>query len=624
MKFKTSLLLLLVLCVSCQTHRNLHTSPNKNIAVEHSDNNEFTVTFKTGNTYKEVMKITDIGMNLSADNAPFTFISRSGRTKIVDDYVMTSGKRKHCHNEANERIYHFKNADNVRLNLILRVYNDGVAFRYHFPQAEKGIVVTNERTKFVFAPDIHRWTQAYSLGYEGFYNPNTDGIANNKTRQWSFPALFETTDSTFVLLSEANVLRGNCGAFLSNKNEASVYEVELIDRQQTCTSQWYSPWRIAAIGSLADIVETTLITDVSEPCALTDTSWIKPGMVSWIYWAYNHGSEDYQVVKKYIDFAHNFKLPYVLIDADWDKMRNGGNINDALAYSHSKGVEPIIWYNSSTAWCGPTPLYRLNHTDNRDKEFRWLKEQGVKGIKVDFFGADSIAMINYYIDILEDAAKHGLMVNFHGGTIPRGWQRTYPNFMSSEAVYGAEWYNNNGTLTNNAAWHNCTLPFTRNAIGPMDYTPCAFTDSQHPHITSDAHELSLLVVFESALQHLADRPESFTAQPQAVRSFISDLPVVWDDTKLLGGYPSKSVAIARRSGNTWYVAALNGLNEPQTLHIDWTFLGGGEWSVTTYADKEGETKAWDIQNLNKVSPDDLSTQIKTLPRGGYVAVLRKE
>ena len=155
---------------------------------------------------------------------------------------------------------------------------------------------------------------------------------------------------------------------------------------------------------------------------------------------------------------------------------------------------------------------------------------GVKGIKVDFFGADSIGMINYYLDILETAAKHKLMVNFHGATIPRGWQRTYPHFMTSEAVYGAEWYNNNGRLTPNAAWHNCTLPFTRNVIGPMDYTPCAFTDSQHPHITTHAHELALTIVFESALQHLADRPSGFLEQPAVVQQLITGLPTAWDDT----------------------------------------------------------------------------------------------
>ena len=298
-------------------------------------------------------------------------------------------------------------------------------------------------------------------------------------------------------------------------------------------------------------------------------------------------------------------------------MGNGGTLSDALAYSQQKGVKPMIWYNSSTAWCsGPGPGYRLNDPEKRDREFAWISGMGVKGIKVDFFGADSIGMMNYYLDILESAAKHQLMVNFHGATIPRGWQRTYPHFMTSEAVYGAEWYNNNGRLTPNAAWHNCTLPFTRNVIGPMDYTPCAFTDSQHPHITTHAHELALTIVFESALQHLADRPEGFLSQPTEVQHLITSLPVAWDDTRFLAGYPGESVAMARRSGNTWYVGIINGLDTEQTISVDWSFLGGGDYRATIFGDVEDEARAWSIH-----TDVQLPASVDLAPRGGFVAVL---
>jgi hypothetical protein len=340
--------------------------------------------------------------------------------------------------------------------------------------------------------------------------------------------------------------------------------------------------------------------------------------VSWIYWAHNHGSNDYQIVKQYVDFADTLDLPYVLIDAEWDVMGNGGTLPDALAYSREKGVKPMIWYNSSTAWIsGPGPGFRLNDPEKRDSEFAWISDMGVKGVKVDFFGADSIGMINYYLDILETAAKHKLMVNFHGATIPRGWQRTYPHFMTSEAVYGAEWYNNNGRLTPNAAWHNCTLPFTRNVIGPMDYTPCAFTDSQHPHITTHAHELALTIVFESALQHLADRPSGFLEQPAVVQQLITDLPTAWDDTKLLSGYPGEWVAMARRNGDTWYVGIINGLDTEQSIPVDWRFLGGDDCRATTFGDVEGEPRAWDINTL-------LPDSVNLAPRGGFVAVIDRK
>ncbi len=188
------------------------------------------------------------------------------------------------------------------------------------------------------------------------------------------------------------------------------------------------------------------------------------------------------------------KWPYSLIDWEWDQMGNGGNLEDAVKYAHERGVKPLLWYNSSTNWLGPTPLYRLNKPEDRAKEYEWLNKLGISGIKVDFFAGDSISSMDYYIDLLEDAAKYKLMVNLHGATIPRGWQRTYPHLMSVEAVYGAEWYNNNGVLTNQAAAHNATLPFTRNVVGPMDYTPGTFSDSQHPHITTYAHELALPVI----------------------------------------------------------------------------------------------------------------------------------
>lgn len=223
--------------------------------------------------------------------------------------------------------------------------------------------------------------------------------------------------------------------------------------------------------------------------------------------------------------------------------------------------------------------------------------------------------MNYFVDILEDAAKYHLMVNFHGAPIPRGWQRTYPHLMSVEGVYGAEWYNNKETLTDSTAWHNCTLPFTRNVVGPMDYTPCTFTDSQHPHITSNGHELALLVAFESALQHLADRPEGYHAQPAEIRSFISSLPTVWDDTKLLSGYPSSYVVLARKSGDCWYIAGLNGTNGKKSLAVDLSFIQEPVKEITLYADGK-ERNQFDIQMLSGLKK--AIHEVDCLPRGGFV------
>jgi hypothetical protein len=214
---------------------------------------------------------------------------------------------------------------------------------------------------------------------------------------------------------------------------------------------------------------------------------------------------------------------------------------------------------------------------------------------------------------MECAAKHHLLVNFHGAPIPRGWQRTYPNLLSTEGVYGAEWYNNVGTFTDKAAAHNATLPFTRNVIGPMDYTPCAFSDSQHPHITSNAHELALTVLFESGLQHLADKPESYLAQPEEVQEFFGKLPVVWDETRLISGYPADHAVIARRSGNTWYVAGINGTDQEKQIALPLQDIMKTRIFDTMFLDGPS---GWTIRNGGEI-PETVTCQ----PRGGFVFVI---
>ena len=622
-KRTTHLLCGLVMLMLTACHPQQVTSPDGKLILNHTLTSEgVSLTLHCLDSGRvQILEIPTVG--ITTEQGHGTGLSLKGIRKGIHKvkYTMLTGKRRQCSNEANERTYIYEDSLGVEVRLVTRLYNDGLAFRYETEDLG-GEVVTGEHTQFVFDADIKRWTQPYAVGYEDFYFANTDGKAHNRSRKWNMPALFQPANSTYVLLAEANVLRDQCGAYLSNAEDESVYQVKLFDERFTCPAVWKSPWRLAIVGSLSDVVESTLVTDVSDPCRLDDTSWIKPGVVSWIYWAHNHGSNDYQIVKQYVDFADTLDLPYVLIDAEWDAMGNGGTLPEALAYSQQKGVKPMIWYNSSTAWIsGPGPGFRLNDPEKRDSEFAWISDMGVKGVKVDFFGADSIGMINYYLDILETAAKHKLMVNFHGATIPRGWQRTYPHFMTSEAVYGAEWYNNNGRLTPNAAWHNCTLPFTRNVIGPMDYTPCAFTDSQHPHITTHAHELALTIVFESALQHLADRPSGFLEQPAVVQQLITGLPTAWDDTKLLSGYPGEWVAMARRSGDTWYVGIINGLDTEQSIPVDWRFLDKGQYSVQSFGDVEGEARAWDLKEHASVKAAAMPTTIHMEPRGGYVAVI---
>ena len=542
---------------------------------------------------------------------------------LTDDYRMLSGKRLHCTNQARE--YEAKLSDNLRL--VLRLYNDGVAFRYEW-SGLRNQVLPKEQTTFLIPEGTKRWMQQWTEAYESFFPltttykvepiPSFSGIfksAEGYNNRWGYPALISPAEDVFVLLSEANIERRQSASCLYNDGEN--FRVVPDKNDVRVSGIWRSPWRVAIIGSLGDVVESTLITDVSSPNKLLDTSWIHPGVVSWIYWAYNHGSNDYQIIKKYVDMAVTLKLPYVLIDAEWDEMQDGRTIEEAVAYATTKGVKPLIWYNSSVGWVdgAPGPKFRLNKPEDREREFAWCEKIGVAGVKIDFFSGDNQMNMDYCIDLLECAARHHLLVNFHGATIPRGWQRTYPNLLSTEGVYGAEWYNNVPTFTAQAARHNATLPFTRNVIGPMDYTPCAFSDSQHPHITSKAHELALTVLFESGLQHLADKPESYLAQPQAVQDFFTELPTVWDETRFVSGCPGKSAVLARRFGHSWYVAGINGLDEAQTFSLDLSLIKPSD-KIQSFAD--APDGSWAITNI-----DSFPTQVLCQPRGGFVFVVHE-
>jgi len=587
-------------------------SPNGKISVTQSDKG-YSILYEG----KAVMDLADVGVTTSATGQGLKLQDISKARRIKANYTMLTGKKLRPSNEGNEYVCSYTDQSGKPVRLVLRLYNDGIAFRYELTGL-KDEQLTGEQTAYRIAEGTRRWMQQWSDGYEGFYPLSTTG--KDRRQHWGYPALLEPSDGVFALIAESNIERRQSASSLRNEGDVELFRVWPDKNEVKLSGKWNTPWRVVIIGKLADVVESTLVTDVANPSQTKDIKWIQPGVVSWIYWAYNHGSNDLNIIKKYIDMAATLKLPYMLIDAEWDEMKDGKSIEDALSYAHEKGVKPMIWYNSTTNWINgaPGPKYRLNKPEDREKEFAWCEKLGVAGVKIDFFAGDTQATMDYCIDLLECAARHHLLVNFHGATIPRGWQRTYPNLMSTEGVYGAEWYNNAPTLTNRAAAHNATLPFTRNIIGPMDYTPCTFSDSQHPHITTHGHELALTVLFESGLQHLADRPESYLAQPQEVQQFLSELPSVWDETRFVDGYPGKSVIMARRSGTTWYVAGINGLDEVANLKTQLDFLPKASKKVVTFFDSGNTDSPWSIRQGTTVP-----TSVQCQPRGGFVMVIKK-
>ena len=577
-----------------------------------------------------VLNISQVGITTSSVGEGLTFQRMVKRGKVKADYQMKEGKRLHPQNVANEYVCEYADKNGKPVQLVFRLYNDGVAFRYEL-SGLKGDQLKDEQTVYTIPEGMKRWIQQWSDGYEGFFPLTTTGkvktlggfggsqVMNNDNTHWGYPVLVQPTENVFALITEANIERRQSASSLKNEGEMSAYKVCPDQNEVSLEGNWHTPWRVVMIGGLADVVESTLVTDVAEPTQYSDTSWIHPGVVSWVYWAYNHGSNDYNIIKKYVDFAATLHLPYVLIDAEWDEMKDGKTVVDAVNYAKSQGVKPLIWYNSSVGWVNgaPGPKYRLNKPEDREREMAWCEEIGVAGVKIDFFSGDNQMNMDYCIDLLECAARHHLLVNFHGAPIPRGWQRTYPNLLSTEGVYGAEWYNNVPTFTQKAAAHNATLPFTRNVIGPMDYTPCAFSNSQHPHITSHAHELALTVLFESGLQHLADRPESFLAQPKEVQDFLSELPAAWDDTRFVAGYPGEYAVLARRSGNTWYVAGINGSDEPRTIALNTSFIKATKGDILSFADSGNEAAPW---NISKVT--HLPASVVCQPRGGFLFIIK--
>ncbi|MFB9841281.1 glycoside hydrolase family 97 protein [Mucilaginibacter ginsenosidivorans] len=591
----------------------------------------FKVLYKSNGTYVEALPASPLGI-VRADQefvSNLKLVEEGKPVAVHDKYEMLIGKRRLCEDFGTEKTFSYQNSSKQPLNITFRVYNDGIAFRYAFPNhSDSSLSITDEATGYIIPQGTSRWMQSYDKSYEKFYVLNTGSSEEKKAGEWAFPALYKVNDHPiWVLISEADITRQNCAARLSYKQGTNLYKVTYPSATKNWNGgavsslPWKSPWHVMMVGALADLVESTLVTDVSEPATFTDTKWIEPGSVAWVYWANNHGSKDYQKVVEYIDLAAKMKWPYVLIDWEWDVMSNGGTVKDAVNYARKKGIKALLWYNSGTDWLDPTPADRLLTHEKREKEFSWLNDIGVSGIKVDFFGGDQQEMMKYYMDILEDAAKHKLLVNFHGATIPRGWARTYPNLMSTEAVYGAEWYNNAGILTDMAASHNTTLPFTRNIVGPMDYTPVTFSNSQHEHKTSFAHELALAVVFESGLQHFADRPSAYYGLADAPRKFLMAFPTTWDETKLIDGYPGQMVVIARRKGKLWYVAGLNGKDILQTLNLSLSFLGNSDYSFQIF--KDGEDAKSVTSETTIVKKTDI-LHIQCPPRGGFAGVISEK
>lgn len=471
------------------------------------------------------------------------------------------------------------------------------------------------------------WTPAYEKYYMsdmkvGTPSPNAEG--------WAFPALFKANNN-WILLTESNLDDNYFGAHLKNEGQEGLYTIAQPDPEEVfgmgsvnaqSTTPWVMPWRVVIIGAdVAEVVESNLVTHVAEKQKDGDFSWVKPGKSSWSWWSDQPSPKDFYSLKKFIDLSADMGWEYSLIDANWNEMQ-GGNLEELALYARGKNVGLWVWYNSGGEHNTVTEQPRdiMDNPAKRKEEFKKLEEMGVKGVKIDFFQSDKQFMIEQYLGILQDAVDHHIMVNFHGCTIPRGWSRTWPNLLSLESVRGAESYLFASDFPEKAPAHNVHLVFTRNIIGSMDYTPVTFSDNKFPHITTNAHELALGVVFETGILHLADAVESYRSLPEAPKNFINTLPVTWDETKLLAGSPSTDVLLARKKDDQWFVGYINGEDKEKEVQVDFSFLKDGKYSITLISDGK-DSRSFSDQEF---AIDNKGTKnISALPHGGFVMVVRK-
>jgi len=523
-------------------------------------------------------------------------------------YALSSGKKSTISSIQNVGTVKLVNAREQALTITFRLSNDAVAFKYDLPgKATEMITIKEEKTEYRLPVNTLSWLQPMQEAKSGWEQSNPayeehyrqsialKNIPDSVKRGWVYPALLKTGDN-WLAITEAGMDGTYCATRLLAHPADSKFSIGFPDPREIYTGRGYlptgkmpfsSPWRVIALGSLKTVMESTAGTDFSAAAAVTNTAFIKPGKASWSWIMSKDDFIVYDEQKKYIDFAAAMHWEYCLIDADWDRKIGYEKIKELADYAKTKHVGLLLWYNSAGDWntVKYTPKNLLLTQESRQKEFSRIHDMGIKGVKIDFFGGDGQSVMQYYIDILKDAAKYELMVNFHGATLPRGWARTYPHLMTTEAVRGFENVSFQQAEADREAEICATVPFARNLFDPMDYTPVNLyqINNKIKRKTTSAFELALSVVFLSGIQHYAESPDGMVHVPENVQQFLRDVPSKWDEVKFIDGYPGKYLVLARKAGNKWYVAGINNEGTEKTVQFD-TLPFGKNFRLITNGD----------------------------------------
>ena len=554
------------------------------------------------------LKPSPLGMiaNIGDFSSGMSLEKNVSTNKIDETYELASIKKSKVRYVANEAVFSFTQQGKTIYDVIFRISNNDVAFKYRmYPQGETlSCVIKKEATGFAFPDGTTTFLcpQSKPMGgfartspsYETSYTADDAAGKNGWGEGYTFPCLFRNGDNGWVLVSETGVNGRYCASRLLGHKEG-VYTIGFPQEGEANGNGTVSPgialpgetpWRTITVGkTLAPIVETTVPFDVVKPLYSAKGEYTY-GRGSWSWIIGMDGSTNYKEQLRYIDFSAAMGYQSVLVDALWDKQIGRDKIEELAKYGKDKGVALYLWYNSNGYWndAPQTPRGIMDNAIARRKEMKWMQSIGIRGIKVDFFGGDKQMTMQLYEDILSDANEYGLLVIFHGCTLPRGWERMYPNFASSEAVLASENLHFSQGSCDNEAFNATLHPFIRNTVGSMDLGGSALNKYYNAdnaprgsrRVTSDVYALATAVLFQSPVQHFALAPNNLTDAPSWAIDFMKEVPTTWDEVRFIDGYPGKYVILARRHGDKWYIAGVNAQKETLKLKVNLPMFSNGE------------------------------------------------
>lgn len=590
------------------------------------------------------------------EKSPLGFIANTGNfsqgmsligqetSQINKTYTQDRIKRSVVNYAANELTVRLQNTNKQPVNIVFRVSNNDVAFRYEIPKSSEtgSMVINEEKTGFDFPEYTTTFLTPQSdamIGwkrtkpsYEEEYTP--DAPMNTRSQYghgYTFPGLFRIGNDGWALVSETEVDSKFCASRLSDATPEGLYTIAYPMPEENngngtsapgIALPGVTPWRTITVGNnLKPIVETTVPWDVVEPRYESEHTYqFGRGTWSWILW--QDGSINFDDQIRYINLAAAMGYEFFLIDNWWDKNIGHKRMEELARYAQSKNVSPIVWYSSSGYWndIEQSPTNIMDNPITRKREMKWLQKIGAKGIKVDFFGGDKQETMRLYEAILSDADDHGLMVIFHGCTLPRGWERMYPNYVGSEAVLASENLIFNQHFNDNEAFNACLHPFIRNAVGSMEFGGTFLNkrynrtnDGGTTRRTSDVFQLATAVLFQNPIQNFALAPNNLTDAPEVALDFMKQIPTTWDETVFIDGYPGKYAVLARRHGNRWYIAGINAQKEPLKLSLNLPMLNNGDVVVTYTDGKQGEPQRKELSVKTATS-----VPVTIQPNGGVI------